>query len=70
MIEDDGIVHASTVAQRVDAMRNGGIEVEYHKYRIASHGFGLGIGTDAEGWMESAVKFLGKQISEREQHSQ
>jgi acetyl esterase/lipase len=61
---NDGIVNISTVEMRVDAMRNAGIEVEYHKYRNASHGFGLGIGTDAEGWIKYAVKFWEKYISE------
>jgi hypothetical protein len=45
-------------------MRNAGIEVEYHKYGNVSHGFGLGIGTDAEEWTEYAVKFWEKHISE------
>ncbi len=62
--ENDGIVSVSTVDRRVDAMRNAGIEVEYRKYRNASHGFGLGTGTDAEGWTEYAVKFWEKHISE------
>jgi acetyl esterase/lipase len=58
--ENDGIVNVSTVDRRVDAMRNAGIEVEYPKYRNVSHGFGLGIGTDAAGWIEYAVKFWEK----------
>ena len=62
--ENDGIVNVSNVDGRVDAMRNAGIDVEYHKYRNVSHGFGLGIGTDAEGWTEYAVKFWEKHISE------
>ena len=62
--ENDGIVSVSTVERRVDAMRKAGIEVEYHKYRKVGHGFGLGIGTDAEGWTECAVKFWQKHISE------
>jgi acetyl esterase/lipase len=60
---NDGIVNVSNVERRVDAMRNAGIEVEYHKYRSVRHGFGLGIGTDAEGWTEFAVKFWEKQRS-------
>ncbi len=60
---DDGIVNVSTVERRVEAMRRAGIEVEYHKYRNVGHGFGLGIGTDAEGWIEYAVKFWEKHIS-------
>ena len=61
--ENDGIVNVSTVDRRVDAMRNAGIDVEYHKYRNVRHGFGLGIGTDAKGWTEFAVKFWEKHIS-------
>jgi hypothetical protein len=38
-------------------MRKSGIEVEYRKYRNVGHGFGLGIGTNAEGWIECALDF-------------
>ena len=62
--EDNGIVNVSTVDKRVDAMRDAGIEVEYYKYRNVGHGFGLGTGTDAEGWTEYAVEFWEKHISE------
>lgn len=62
--ENDGIVNVSTVDRRVDAMRNAGIEVEYHKYPNVGHGFGLGTGTDAERWMEYAVRFWEKHMSE------
>ncbi len=54
---DDGIVNVPTVDRRVQAMRDAGIDVEYRKYRHAGHGFGLGTGTDAEGWLEQAVRF-------------
>lgn len=55
--EDDPIVHVPTVDRRVENMRKAGIEVEYHKYKNAGHGFGLGVGTDAEGWIEHAIQF-------------
>jgi acetyl esterase/lipase len=55
--EDDRIVNVSLVDRRVENMRNAGIEVEYCKYKKAGHGFGLGVGTDAEGWIEYAIKF-------------
>ncbi len=54
---DDGIVNAAAVDRRVQGMREAGIDVEYRKYRHAGHGFGLGTGTDAEGWLEHAVRF-------------
>jgi acetyl esterase/lipase len=60
---NDGIVDVTTVDRRVDAMRKAGIEVEYHKYWNVGHGFGLGIGTNAEGWVEYAIKFWEKYIS-------
>jgi dipeptidyl aminopeptidase/acylaminoacyl peptidase len=60
--EDDGIVDVPTVEQRVDAMRRTGIDVEYHRYRIVGHGFGLGTGTAAQGWIEHAVKFWEKHM--------
>ena len=55
--EDDGIVHVPTVDRRVENLRNAGIAVEYRKYRNAGHGFGLGTGTDADGWIEYAIRF-------------
>lgn len=59
---NDRIVNIATVEKRVQAMREAGIEVEYLKFRNAGHGFGLGVGTDAEGWFEQAIRFWGKHI--------
>ena len=64
--EDDTIVDVAAVERRVDALRNAGIEVEYHKYKNIGHGFGLGIGTEAEGWIENAIKFWENHISKKE----
>jgi len=61
---NDSIVNVSTVERRIAAMRNAGIEVEYRKYKSAGHGFGLGIGTDAEGWVQYAIEFWEKHMSE------
>jgi len=55
--EDDRIVNVSVVERHVENLRNAGIEVEYRKYKNAGHGFGLGHGTDAEGWIEHAIEF-------------
>jgi acetyl esterase/lipase len=55
--EDDRIVNVSVVDRRVENLRNAEIKVEYRRYKNAGHGFGLGVGTDAEGWIESAVQF-------------
>lgn len=53
----DGIASPSTMERRVNAMRSAGIDVEFHKYQNVGHGFGLGHGTNAEGWFEDAVRF-------------
>jgi acetyl esterase/lipase len=54
---NDGIANAAVVDKRVENLRKAGVEVEYRRYRTAGHGFGLGIGTDAEGWLDNAVRF-------------
>jgi len=57
----DGIASASTMERRVNSMRSAGIDAELHIYRNVGHGFGLGIGTNAEGWFNDAVRFWEKQ---------
>lgn len=60
---DDGIANVATVERRVRDLRNAGVEVEYRRYRNAGHGFGLGVGTDAEGWVAYAIQFWEKHLS-------
>jgi acetyl esterase/lipase len=55
--EDDGIAPPAVMESRVAALRKSGTSVEYHKYRNLGHGFGLGIGTSAEGWIFEAIRF-------------
>ena len=38
-------------------MKAAGVTVEYHVFPNAPHGFGLGIVTSAEGWINNAVRF-------------
>jgi len=59
---DDAIANVSTVERRVENLRSAGVEVEYHRYRNAGHGFGLGKGTDAEGWLDLAIGFWKKHM--------
>lgn len=61
--ENDWIVNASGVERRVQNLRNTGVEVEFNNYESAGHGFGTGQGTDAEGWMEDAIEFWKKHIT-------
>jgi acetyl esterase/lipase len=55
--EDDGIAPPAVMEVRVEALRKSGTAVEYHKYKTLGHGFGLGIGTSAEGWIVEAIRF-------------
>jgi acetyl esterase/lipase len=60
---NDGIANVSIVDNRVKNLRNAGVEVDYRRYRTAGHGFGLGTGTDAEGWLDLAVQFWEKHMA-------
>ena len=55
--EQDGISPPSAMERRVSALRSLGTVVEYRKFPGVGHGFGLGIGTSAEGWIEEAIRF-------------
>ena len=60
--ESDGIASWRTMESRLERMSALGIDTEFHKYPGLSHGFGLGTGTVAEGWMEDAVAFWEKHM--------
>ena len=59
---NDGIASWRTMQRRLEAMESIGIRTEFHAYEGLSHGFGLGTGTVAEGWIDEAVAFWRKQI--------
>jgi acetyl esterase/lipase len=67
--EADEIVSPSLMERRVTALRRTGTEVEYRKYSGVGHGFGLGVGTSAEGWIADAVRFWAKQIEREPIHA-
>ena len=48
--------------RRVAALRRAGTDVVYHRYPGVGHGFGLGAGTSAEGWIADALRFWVKHI--------
>ena len=60
---NDRIANIETVEKRVANLRNAGVEVDYRRYENAGHGFGLGIGSDAEGWIEYAIQFWKNHLS-------
>ena len=55
--EEDGIAPPAVMEKRVEALRRAGTAVEYHRYKGLGHGFGLGTGTSAEGWIFDAIRF-------------
>jgi acetyl esterase/lipase len=65
---NDGIANVNTVERRVENLRNAGVEVEYQRYQSAGHGFGLGTGTDAEGWVDLAVQFWQRHMTDTSQN--
>ncbi len=63
--EQDGIAPPAGMETRVEALRRAGTQVEYHKYKNLGHGFGLGIGTSAEGWIFEAIRFWQTSMQKR-----
>jgi acetyl esterase/lipase len=60
---NDSIANVNIVDKRVENLKNAGVDVEYRRYENAGHGFGLGTGTDAEGWVDLAVQFWQRHIT-------
>lgn len=58
----DGIAYWKTMERRRGALKALGIPTEFHAYPGLGHGFGLGTGTAAEGWLEDAAAFWEKQL--------
>lgn len=63
--EDDPIASPRVMERRIAALNAAGVDTEFHRYRNAGHGFGVGAGTDAEGWMDLAVRFWEKHLTKR-----
>lgn len=59
----DGIASPRTMERRVNTLKSLGVDAEFHLYKNVGHGFGLGIGTNAEGWLDDAVRFWEKHIN-------
>lgn len=55
--ENDRIANWRTMERRVQALAAMGVDTEFHKYPSLGHGFGLGLGTSAEGWLDLAAAF-------------
>lgn len=53
----DGIANWKTVQSRLKSLKALGIPTEFHSYEGLPHDFGIGTGTNAEGWIEDAAAF-------------
>ena len=60
--ENDAIASPSVMRRRVEALQSLGIDAEFHLFPNLRHGFGLGVGTTAQGWMDGAVAFWEKHM--------
>ena len=59
----DGIASWRTMQSRLSTLTSRyGIPTEFHSYQGLGHGFGLGTGTAAEGWINDAVEFWETQM--------
>lgn len=59
---NDGIANWRTMQNRLVELQNLGIPTEFHSYQGLSHGFGLGTGTVADGWIDDAFSFWEEQV--------
>ena len=58
----DGIANWKTMQNRLKTLESYGIPTEFHAYEGLPHGFGLGTGTVAEGWIDEAIEFWEDQM--------
>lgn len=59
--ESDGIANYRIMQRRLEALSALGTDTEFHSYPGLRHGFGIGTGTVAEGWLNQAVSFWERQ---------
>ncbi len=60
----DGIASWRTMKARLDGLSSLGIPTEFHVYEGLPHGFGLGMWTIAEGWIDEALRFWKRQMKD------
>ena len=58
----DGIASYRTMERRIAAIQSNGTDAMIEVFPRLSHGFGLGTGTVAEGWLNNAVSFWERQM--------
>ena len=59
---NDWIASYSTKERRIERIRHNGTDAEIEVFEGLPHGFGLGAGTAAEGWLDRAADFWERQV--------
>lgn len=62
----DYIADASIMENRIRKIKANGIDAQIDIFKGLPHGFGLGEGTNAQGWINHAIKFWEKQIGDKQ----
>ena len=60
----DGIASYRTMERRIAAIKGNGTDAMIEVFPGLSHGFGLGTGTVADGWIDNAVSFWERNMNE------
>ena len=61
---NDGIVSYRSMEYYISRIQENGTDAEIQVFDGLRHGFGLGEGTDAEGWLDNAVSFWERNMKE------
>jgi acetyl esterase/lipase len=61
---NDGIAPYTIMEERINRIRANGTDAEIKVFQGLSHGFGLGEGTVAEGWINDAIQFWEKHMTQ------
>ena len=60
--ENDWIASPGVMERRIRNLATAGVKTQFRSYANLGHGFGLGTGTTAQGWLDEAVKFWQEQM--------
>ncbi len=61
---NDGIAPYTTMQERIDRIKANGTDTMIEVFTGLSHGFGIGTGTVAEGWVDNAISFWERNMKE------
>ena len=61
----DHLVRERDITDRYEEMKKAGVAAACRVFPTAPHGFGLGIGTEAEGWVDDAISFWEQHMKDK-----